>query len=138
MAGVIGPVGPVGPSPGAPTRVGKPLPERGFGEVLGEVAGPPPPEARPVPGPAAVGPARAGPSAAPGPAELRRALVSLVEGERRTDEVIRAALRGRDFSPQEMVAIQATVLRHMQEVEVLSRLLDRLTGAVKTTLQTQV
>jgi hypothetical protein len=136
MAG-IGPIGSTPATANGPAGVAKPPPGRAFGEILGEVAGvrARTPEAGPAPPPAAAGPARA---AAPGPAHLRRALVSLVEGERRMDGVIRAALSGRDFSPQELIAIQATVLRHSQEIEVVSRLLDRLTGAVKSTLQTQV
>jgi hypothetical protein len=138
MAGVIGPIGPARSIPSAPTRLGKSLPERGFGEVLGEVAGVRAPAAGPAQLPTAAGPARAVPPSHGSPAEVRRALVNLVEGERKMDHVIRAALSGRDFSTQELIAIQATVLRHTQEVEAVSRLLDRLTGAVKTTLQTQV
>jgi hypothetical protein len=149
MADAIGPVGPARGALGAPAGIQRQLPERSFGEVLGEVAGRRSPAAGPVPLPAPVGPAR-GPAAAgspaavdpaprgDGPRQLRRLLVDLVDGERRMDRVIRAALGGRDFSPQELIAIQATVLRHTQEVEAVSRLLDRLTGAVKTTLQTQV
>ena len=150
MAGVIGPVGPARSSPTAPPGVTAKVPERSFGEVLGEVAGRPPATEGRSPTPAGVGPAR-GPAAvggAPaavgpprGPAgapQVRRLLVDLVDGERKLDQVIRSALSGRDFSMQELIAIQATVLRHSQEVETVSRLLDRLTGAIKTTLQTQV
>ena len=136
-------IGPIGASPaaGAPARAGAPPPERSFGEVLGEVADPRAraPDASLAPPGTAAGPARVAPPAArDGPAQLRRVLVSLAEGERKLDGVIRSALAGRDYSPQELIALQATVLRHSQEVEVVSRVLDRLTGAVKTTLQTQV
>jgi hypothetical protein len=138
MAGPITAVGPARVTSGAPAAVAKPPPERSFGEVLGEAAGPRAPDPGP-PAAAPVGPARAGPaSTRDGPPQLRRVLVDLVEGERRMDGVIRAALSGRDFTTQELIAIQATVLRHSQQVEAVSRLLDRLTGAVKTTLQTQV
>jgi hypothetical protein len=150
MAGVIGPIGPAQGAPVAPPGIRTRLPERSFGEVLGEVAGSRPAAAAPSPLPSQVGPARgpadiAGSPAAvgppgrrEGPMQIRRLLVDLVDGERRMDRVIRSALSGRDFSMQELIAIQATVLRHTQEVEAVSRVLDRLTGAVKTTLQTQV
>jgi len=137
MAGPITAIGPARVTPGAPTGAGRPPPERAFGEVLGEVAGARPPDPGPPPGLAPAGPARVAP-AHDGPAQLRRVLVDLVEGERRMDGVIRAALSGRDFTMPELIAIQATVLRHSQQVEAVSRLLDRLTGAVKTALQTQV
>ena len=144
MADVIGPIGPARSALGAPAGQGARLPARSFGEVLGEVAGRRPAEAVP-PSPASpAGPAR-GPALAEGPTDghgtsssVRRLLASLVEGERRMDQVVRSALSGRDFTVPELIAIQATVLRHAQEVEAVSRVLDRLTGAVKTTLQTQV
>ena len=150
MADAIGPIGPAGRAPGALPGTGTRLPERSFGEVLGEVAGRRPAEAGPAPFPSQVGPARgpadvAGspaavgpPGSRDGPTQIRRLLVDLVDGERRMDRVIRSALSGRDFTVQELIAIQATVLRHTQEVEAVSRVLDRLTSAVKTTLQTQV
>jgi hypothetical protein len=102
--------------------------------VLGERATP----TRPMPAaraPAA-GPAR--PRVVEDAAPIRRVFVDLVEGERRLDRVVQAAMQGREFTVQELIGIQAMVFRHVQEMEVVSRLVDRLTGAVKTTLQTQV
>jgi hypothetical protein len=149
MTEAIGPVRPAGHAPGAPPGIKTQLPQRSFGEVLGEVSGIRPAEAGMAPTPTQVGPARGpadvgGPPAVgpPGshesPAQIRRLLVDMVDGERRMDQVIRSALGGRDFSVQEAISLQATVLRHTQEVEALSRVLDRITSAVKTTLQTQV
>jgi hypothetical protein len=111
-----------------------------FTKVLGERAGPT--EASP----AGVGPlrradvsrARNGPASPPSARRAREVLVHLVEGQRRLDELVRAALGGRSFTVQELIAIQAAVLRYTQEIEVVSRVVDRLTSAVKTTLQTQV
>jgi hypothetical protein len=151
MADAIGPLGPAHRAPAASPGVGTQLPERSFGEVLGEVAGRHPAARGLAPLPSTAGPARdpalgTGPLNAPagavrgrgGPATIRRLLVDLVDGERRMDRVIRSTLSGRDFTVQELIAIQATVLRHTQEIEAVSRVLDRLTSAVKTTLQTQV
>jgi hypothetical protein len=139
------PIGAVGRAAAAVTEMPRHPPAAAathpFAEVLGERAGPPP--AAPPPalhtGPAR-GPAAAAPPAAPpgGPATLRRVLVDLVAGERKLDGVVKAAMSGRDFTVQELIGIQAAVFRHSQEMEVVSRLVDRLTGTIKTTLQTQV
>jgi hypothetical protein len=107
-----------------------------FAEVLGERgAGPPAPTTTGE----RAGPAHPRPAPpSEGPPGVRRALVDLVEGQRRLDQVVKAAMSGRDFTVQELIGIQATVFRYSQEMEVASRLIDRLTGTIKSTLQTQV
>jgi len=59
-------------------------------------------------------------------------------GEARVDALLDAAARGKTFTPGELIALQATVFRYSQTVEVLSRATDKLVGAVKQTLGTQV
>jgi hypothetical protein len=108
--------------------------ERTFLDVLGEArpkavpAGPPPTPRAPSP------------SAAAGP--LARAVQGLAErvgaGEARVDALLDAAARGKTFTAAELIAMQATVFRYSQAVEVLSRGADRLVGALKQTLGTQV
>lgn len=108
--------------------------ERTFLDMLGEArpkavpAGPPPTPRAPSP------------SAAAGP--LARAVEGLAQrvgaGEARVDALLDAAARGKTFTPAELIAMQATVFRYSQGVEVLSRGADRLVGAVKQTLGTQV
>jgi hypothetical protein len=61
-----------------------------------------------------------------------------LDGERRVDALLAAAARGKTFSPSELIALQATVFRYSQAVEVVSRATDKLVGAVKQTLGTQV
>jgi hypothetical protein len=51
---------------------------------------------------------------------------------------MRAARAGKTFSPAELLALQTTAFRYSQTVEILSRAADRLVGAVKQTLGTQV
>jgi hypothetical protein len=41
------------------------------------------------------------------------------------------------FSQEELIAIQAGVYRYTQELELASKLVDKASGAVKTTLQSQ-
>jgi hypothetical protein len=65
---------------------------------------------------------------------LQRAL----QAETKVDALIAAVARGRTFSAGELIALQATVFRYSQTVEVISRAADRLVGAVKQTLGTQV
>jgi len=68
---------------------------------------------------------------------IRGAVRSLTEGERMVDEVIRSARRGRVFSNEELIAIQAGVYRYTQELELASKLVDKATGAIRQTLQSQ-
>jgi hypothetical protein len=44
-------------------------------------------------------------------------------------------MRGKDFSPQELIAIQAGVYRHAQQMETFSKLVDSVTGSVRRTLE---
>jgi hypothetical protein len=69
---------------------------------------------------------------------LGRALTGAAQGEARLDAILEAAARGKTFTPAELLAMQATVFRYSQTVEVVSRATDRLVGAVKQTLGTQV
>jgi hypothetical protein len=111
--------------------------------VLGETRAAPAAAARP-PGPAAptgvAAPSAASPSSAASPLArgLARALDSVTAGGARVDAILDAAARGKTFSASEMLAMQATVFRYSQTVEVLSRATDRLVGAIKQTLGTSV
>ena len=65
-------------------------------------------------------------------------LARAADSERAIDGFVRAAASGRTFTPSQLLAVQATVTRYAQTVEVVSRATDRLVGAVKQTLGTQV
>ncbi len=58
--------------------------------------------------------------------------------ESKMDAMIDAARKGKNFSASELLAIQVEVFRYSQTVEVISRSTDKLVGAVKQTLGTQV
>jgi hypothetical protein len=75
-------------------------------------------------------------SAPSGP--VRSLVQGTLDGERRVDTLLAAAARGKTFSPSELLALQATVFRYSQAVEVVSRASDKLVGAVKQALGTQV
>ncbi|HXT98404.1 MAG TPA: hypothetical protein VN853_19055 [Polyangia bacterium] len=132
----------IGPAPigqNAPTPAAKPpapQPARSFATVLdeGSALGPEVPAvAAPKPTAVPLGPAR---SATPGP--VRAMLERAVGAERRVDALLEAAARGKTFTPAQLLAMQATVARYSQTVEVVSRVADRLVGAIKQTMGTQV
>jgi hypothetical protein len=95
------------------------------------------------PAAAATGSKAASPNAAvtkPAPAAtpLRAMLERTVGAEKQVDALLEAAARGKTFTPAQLLAMQATVARYSQTVEVVSRVADRLVGAVKQTMGTQV
>jgi len=61
-----------------------------------------------------------------------------LRAESEVEALIASAGHGRTFSAAELIALQATVFRYSQTVEVISRATDRLVGAIKQTLGTQV
>jgi hypothetical protein len=66
------------------------------------------------------------------------ALARMADSQRSVDRLIDAAARGRTFTPAQLLALQATVSRDAQAVEVVSRVTDRVVGAVKQALSAQV
>ena len=130
---VIG--GPAGVEPRPETRpaAASAPPQRRFIEVLGEASGSSGP-------PRAHAPRPPDPKAAPPPETmgLRRAIEGLLAAEQRIDALVNAARGGRTFSAGQLLAMQSTVFRYSQTVEIVSRAADKLVGAVKQTLSTQV
>lgn len=87
---------------------------------------------------------RAAREAPPAPAEyaasetaLRASVHSIAQGERLLQGVIQAARHGTAFSNEQLIAIQAGVYRYTQELELAGKLVDKATGAVRQTLQSQ-
>jgi hypothetical protein len=88
------------------------------------------------PRPIAAHPPAASTPRAPG---AGRALFERALGaERNMDVLLQAAATGKTFRPGELLALQASVFRYSQTVEVVSRVADRLVGAIKQTMGTQV
>ncbi len=76
---------------------------------------------------------------APSPAleAIGDAVRSIGRGERFVDGAIARARRGKDLEPGQLLALQAGVYRYTQELELAAKLVDKATGAVKQTLQSQ-
>ena len=69
---------------------------------------------------------------------LKATITDLEKQRKRVDRLIAQASAGRNFSPAELIALQANVYRYAQEMEIFSRVVDRTVSAAKTTLNTQV
>ncbi len=79
------------------------------------------------------------PAAAASPLEtMRRAFAELETQRESIDTMIDQAMGGRSFSPKELLAMQARVYVYSEEMEVISRVVDRVTSTAKTILNTQL
>jgi hypothetical protein len=83
-------------------------------------------------------PAAAAGSEGAAPSLAVRHMERIVDSQRQLERSMRRALRGDDFSPQQLLALQFQVQTYSLEVEAVSRVVDKITGAVKTAMQTQV
>jgi hypothetical protein len=133
----VAPASPPRPT-GSPAAVPRAVAGRPFSSLLveGRALGPAAPTTIAAGKPAAVPahPVVPGPPAGPVRAMFARAL----SAERQVDGLLEAAARGKTFTPAQLLAMQATVARYAQTVEVVSRVADRLVGAIKQTIGTQV
>lgn len=96
----------------------------------------------PLPGPATApaGPLRE-PRAGPGPdlaSAAREALAGVIRDGQRLDGYLRAAQGGAPLAVADVVAMQTLAYRYSQRVDLLTKLVERVTSGLKTTLQTQV
>lgn len=71
-------------------------------------------------------------------AGLKNMVKNLVEGQNKMEKIMDLALSGRQFSPQEMLIMQAGVFRYSQEVELTGKVIDKATAGIKQTMNTQV
>jgi len=96
----------------------------------------------PTPGPESPIPPQPEPLAPPAPdtpGSFHQVLHRLATEVDRGERVVRTALRGNpyDDDTRGMIALQAGVYRYVEAVELCTKLVDRSTAAVKTTLQSQ-
>jgi len=106
----------------------------GFGAAL-RAAGAPALPASASPGPAS--PAAASPPGSAASA-AREALASIERAQRRLDSVLQAARRGRTFTAQELLVLQAEAYRCAQTLDVASRTVEHAAQSVKQAVNTQV
>lgn len=67
---------------------------------------------------------------------LRRVAEGIASDERAMDRALHSGSQGQ-LAPEALIALQARVYRHTQELELGSKVVDKAAGAVKQTLQSQ-
>lgn len=67
---------------------------------------------------------------------LRRVAAGIAADERAMDRAMRSGAHGQ-LAPEALIALQARVYRHTQELELGSKVVDKAASAVKQTLQSQ-
>jgi len=65
-------------------------------------------------------------------------LDQIVSGQNKLDDIIKLAMSGKKFGNSELLAIQASVHKFSQELELTSKVVEKATSGVKQTMQTQV
>jgi len=113
------------PSPAAPRPLSPPSQRRGTA-----------PLERPPP----VLPSGLGPGAVDGRSfrsVLVEAAARIDTHERAVDAALARARRGAGLSPPELIAVQAGVYRYAHELELATKLVDKASGAVRQTLESQ-
>lgn len=92
---------------------------------------------RPAPAPLEIEPRRVAPGREPR-VEPGVWLGRVAAAQARMDRILALAASGRTFSPAELLSLQAGVAEASQTVDLAGKVLDRVSGGVKTLLQTQV
>ncbi|MDH5490474.1 MAG: hypothetical protein OEY14_00725 [Myxococcales bacterium] len=79
------------------------------------------------------------PPSGPSPARalIEDAASSIGRGQAQIERALRRARRGQGMAPEELLALQAGVYRYSQELELASKVVDKVTGAIRQTLQSQ-
>jgi hypothetical protein len=70
--------------------------------------------------------------------KLTSMLQNLLSGQDKMNKIMNVALSGRQFSPSDLLAMQAGVYRFTQELDLTSKVVEKATGGIKQTLNTQV
>jgi hypothetical protein len=69
---------------------------------------------------------------------MRKLLSQVVEGQNKLDDIIKMATSGKTYGQQDLLAIQASVYKFSQELELTSKVVEKATSGIKQTMQTQV
>ena len=69
---------------------------------------------------------------------IMKLLDQVAEGQNKLDGIIKMSMSGKQFGHQELLAIQASVYKFSQELELTSKVVEKATSGVKQTMQTQV
>ncbi len=81
---------------------------------------------------------RVGEAAAAERSRMATMLDQLVGGQDKMTAIMKLALSGKQFSSQELLAMQAGVYRFSQELDLTGKVIDKATSGIKQTMNTQV
>jgi hypothetical protein len=81
---------------------------------------------------------RVGAAAKSEESKLGNMLQKLIGGQDKMTQIMNLALSHRQFSPAELLAMQAGVYRFSQEIELTSKVVEKATSGIKQTMNTQV
>jgi hypothetical protein len=81
---------------------------------------------------------RVGEAASAENSKLTKMLDGLLQGQDKMTEIVDLAMSGRQFSPPELLVMQAGIFRFSQELELAGKVVEKATSGVKQTLNTQV
>lgn len=69
---------------------------------------------------------------------MQKMIGDLVNGQNKLESIMQMATSGKQFNPQQLIALQAGVYRFSQELELTSKVIEKATGGIKQTMNTQV
>jgi hypothetical protein len=69
---------------------------------------------------------------------MQKVVEDLERGQGALDRLINGSLRGRQFSQTELLALQASMYKYSQELDLTSKVVEKATNGLKDTLKTQV
>ena len=69
---------------------------------------------------------------------FKKLLDQIVDGQNKLDDIIKMAVSGKQYGQQDLLAIQASVYKFSQELELTSKVVEKATSGIKQTMQTQV
>lgn len=71
-------------------------------------------------------------------AQAAKVLDQVTAAQKRLDSILEMAQTGKNFTPAELLSMQAHVHRASQELDLAGKVVEKATGGVKQILQTQV
>ena len=69
---------------------------------------------------------------------LQKMIVDLEKGQIALDRLINGSLRGKAFSQTDLLALQASMYKYSQELDLTGKVVEKATNGLKDTLKTQV
>jgi hypothetical protein len=71
-------------------------------------------------------------------AAMQKMVEDLEKGQGALDKLINGSLRGKAFSQTDLLALQASMYKYSQELDLTGKVVEKATNGLKDTLKTQV